>query len=163
MKMRYGLFCLVLAITLTLTSCVSAKNKLNAKFDTLPQIGSTLLYDYSAVFSGATAECRGTLLHRWYGAAIDAEAVTKLYSDSLAKNGWSIWPEEVIKIWSIEGQDGLFRVGVDTFTAADNISKEQGSYQLPDSVLLEATNYQTIYLINMVYMSPSEAKSCFGR
>jgi len=163
MKLRRDHFGLAIVTALVLTSCVSAEERLNAKFDTLPQVASTLLYEYGAVSSGATGECIGTSLHRWYGTTLDAKTVAKIYSDGFAENGWSIRPEEVVEIWSTEGEDGLYRVGLDVFADPAVISQEQGSYKLPDSVLYDAVRYQTVYLLSMVYMSPSAADKCFGQ
>lgn len=162
MRSGYNHFWLAIATALALTSCISPEKRLSAKFDTLPPVASTLLYEYSAVSSGASGECKGTFLHRWYGTALDAETVAKIYSDGFVDNGWSIRPEEVVEIWSTESEDGLYRAGLDAFADPTSISQEQGSYKLPDSVLLDAVHYQTVYLLHMVYMSPSAADKCFG-
>ena len=163
MKWHHNYFRLAIVIAIVLTSCISTEGRLNAKFDTLPQVNSTLLYEYGDVSSGATGKCVGIFLDRWYGTTLDAETVEKMYSDGFTKNGWIIRPEEVVEIWSTEGEDGLYRAHLDIFADSAVISQEQGDYKLPDSVLTDAVDYQTVYLLSMVYMSPSAAEKCFGQ
>jgi len=165
MKLRRGHFWLAIATATALvaTSCVSAEGRLNAKFDTLPQVDATLLYEHGDVSSGATGNCTVIFLDRWYGTTLDAKTVAKIYSDGFAENGWSIRPEEVVEIWSTEGDDGLYRVRLDVFADPTVISQQQVSYKLPDSVLYDAVRYQTVYLLSMVYMSPYAADKCFGQ
>jgi hypothetical protein len=138
------------------------EQRLMAKFDTLPSTDSTLLYEYGDTSSSATGQCIGIFQDYWYGTALSSEDVINLYSDYFSKNGWNIRPEEVVKIWSQETDDGLYRTVIDVFADQAVISQEQGYYRLPDSVLLEATHYQTVYLLSMTYMSPLAAKRCFG-
>ena len=145
-----------------LSACTSPEDRLKSQFDTLPQVDSTLLYEYSAAYSSATGDCGGTFQDRWYGTSMSTEDVEKLYSDYLSRNGWIIWPEEVVEIWSRESDDGLYRIGVDVFPNSVEISQEQGDYQLPASVLVEASQYQTIYSLNMTYKTLYAAKKCFG-
>ena len=137
MKLRLRAFCLVVA-TLGLVSCTPPKERLISKFDALPQIDSVLLYEYSDAFYSASGECIGTFLDRWYGTSTSSEDVTKLYSASLPKNGWSIWPEDVVEIWSLQNSDGLYRTGVNVYNDPATISQQQADYQLPDSFYLEA-------------------------
>jgi len=146
-----------------LTSCVSAEERLNNKFDTLPEVESTLIYEYSDVFSGATGECHGTFLDRWFGTELDAETVSKLYSVAFSEKGWTIWPEEVVEIWSIEGDNGLYRAGLDVFADPTNISQQQADYRLSESVFRELSHYRTAYLLSMTYSSSSVVKRCFGK
>ena len=146
-----------------LTSCVSAEERLNSQFDALPEVDSILIYESSSVFSGATGRCKGTFLDRWYGTTLDAETVSKLYTESFSEKDWIIWPEEVVEIWSLESNDGLYRAHLDVFADPTSISQEQGSYRLPNSVSDELARYQTVYLLSMTYMSSSEAKKCFGK
>jgi hypothetical protein len=146
-----------------LTSCVSAEERLNTKFDTLPEIDSTLVYEYSAEYSGATGGCTGTFLDRWYGTKLDAETVSELYSDSFLKDGWVIWPEDVVEIWSMESKDGLYRVDLDVFADPTHVSKQQYSYRLPDSDFRELSHYRTVYVLSMTYRSLSVARRCFGK
>jgi hypothetical protein len=161
MKLHLGSFWIAIVMALGLISCVSAEDRLKAKFDTLPQVDATLLYEYRDVSSGATGECIGTFLDRWYGTTLDAETVEKIYSNSFVKTGWSIRPEEVVEIWSTEGEDGLYRASLDIFADPAVISQEQGGYKLPDSILHDAVSYQTVYLLGMVYMFPNVAQKCF--
>jgi hypothetical protein len=150
-------------LLLMLTSCVSVEERLNRQFDALPRIDSSLIYESSSEFSGATGRCKGTFLDRWYGTALDAETVSKLYADSFSEKGWVIWPEEVVEIWSLESNDGLYRAHLDVFADPTGISQEQSSYRLSDSVFHELTQYQTVFLLGMTYMSSSEAKKCYGK
>jgi hypothetical protein len=80
----------------------------------------------------------------------------------LAK-GWSIWPEEVVEIWSKEGENGLYRVHIDVFADPAKISQQQGSYRFPDSEYAELSLQKTVYLLSITYMSSSEATECFDR
>ena len=162
-KSHFSFFCLAILIAWLLPACTSSEERITAQFDTLPQIDSTILYEYSAAYSSATGDCGGTFQDRWYGTSMSAEDVEKLFSDYLSLNGWSIWPEEVIEIWSREDDDGLYRMSVDIFAEAAEISQEQASYKLPKSVLVEASQYQTIYLLSMTYKTLYAAKKCFGR
>lgn len=163
MKPRYNSLWSAIVLVFMLTSCVSVEERLNSQFDALPKVDSTLIYEYSSVFSGATGRCKGTFLDRWYGTTLDAETVSKLYTDSFSKKGWNIWPEEVVDIWSLESNDGLYRVHLDVFADPASISQEQGSYRLSDLVSHELSRYQTVYLLGMTYMSSSEAKKCFDK
>lgn len=163
MKLHYSPLWITIVLVFMLASCISAEERLNRKFSTLPEVESIMIYEYSSVFSGATGRCKGTLLDRWYGTEVDAGKVTRLYSDGFSKKGWNIWPEEVVKIWSMESSDGLYRAHLDVFADPTSISHEQGSYRLPDSVSHELTRYQTVYLLSMTYMSSSEAKRCFDK
>lgn len=162
MKMRYHFICLIMCIGLGLAGCSSPDERIDAQFDTLPQVDSTLLYDYSAAYSSATGDCGGTFQDRWYGTSVSAEDVRNLYLDYLSRNGWSIWPEEVVEIWSQEGKDGLYRMGINIFSDPTSISQQQADYKLPSSVLIDATHYQTVYLLSMTYRSSYAAKKCFG-
>ena len=162
MKSQYSSFQIVLIGVFLSASCVSAEERLQAKFDTLPRIDSTLLYDYGGVSSSATGDCSGSFRVHWYGIAMSTEDVIKFYSDYLTDNGWRVLPEEVVEIWSQDSDDGLYRMGVDVFTDPGAISQEQGSYKLPNSVLHKFVNYQTVYLLSMTYMYPSASKKCFG-
>jgi len=141
---------------------VSPDKRINDQFEALPQINSTLLYEFSGVSSSATGECIGSFQVRWYGTAMNAEDIKKEYSGYLADNGWKIRLEEVVEIWSLETDDGLYRLGTSIFTNPDSISQEQGSYRLPDSILYEANRYHTVYTLSMVYASPYVAKKCSG-
>ena len=163
MKSRYGFLGIAILLILVLSSCVSAAGLLNSKFETLPKLDSTLLYEYGAVYSGATGRCAGTFSDRWYGTELDAETVSQLYSDGFLKDGWTIWPEDVVEIWSMEGKDGLYRVDLDIFVDPANISKQQYSYELPDLVFSELSHYRTAYLLSMTYRSLSMARRCFGK
>ena len=163
MMSRFISLWITIILVFVLASCVSAEERLNSKFDTLPQIESTLMYDYSADYSGATGRCQGTFLDRWYGTGLDAETVSKIYSDGFSGKGWTIWPEEVVEIWSLEGDDGLYRARPSVFADPTSVSQEQGSYRLPDAVFRELSHYRTVYLISMTYRSSSAAKRCFGK
>ena len=163
MKSRYRYLLITIVLVFVLTSCVSAEERLNKKFDTLPEVESTLIYEYSDVFSGASGRCHGTFLDRWYGTELDAETVSKLYTDSFSEKGWTIWPEEVVEIWSLESNDGLYRVGLDVFTDLADISQQQDGYKLSESVFRELSHYRTVYLLGMTYRSSSVAKRCFGK
>jgi len=153
----------IVLILILISSCTSAEDRLKTEFDALPQANSILLYEYGSVSSGATGDCIGTFLHRWYGSAMRVEEVVKLYEDNLANAGWTFTPDEVGEFWSKENKQGLYQVNLNIFTAPETISQEQGLYKLPNSVLLETVKYQVIYLISMTYLYPSAAKKCFGR
>jgi hypothetical protein len=163
MKLRYSSMWIAIFLIFVLTSCVSAEERLNNKFDTLPEVESTLIHEYSDVFSGASGRCHGTFLDRWFGTELDAETVSKLYSDSFSEKGWIIWPEEVVEIWSIEGDNGLYRAGLDVFADPTNISRQQADYRLSESVLHELSRYRTVYLLSITYSSLSVVKKCFGK
>ncbi len=163
MKSRYRSLWITMLLVFVLTSCVSAEERLNSKFDTLPEVDSTLVYEYGAEYSGATGRCTGVFLDRWYGTELDAETVLKLYSDGFLKDGWAIWPEDVVEIWSMESNDGLYRTGLDVFAESTSVSQEQADYRLPDSVFREFSHYRTVYLLSMTYRSSSVAKRCFGK
>jgi hypothetical protein len=159
-KIRY-LSWLILFMVLGLASCISPDERINAQFDTLPQQDSILLYKFGAASSSATGDCGGVFQHRWYGTAMIKEDVAKFYAEYLTDNGWSVWSGEAVEIWSRESDDGLYRTGVSIFADTGDISQEQGSYQLPATVLLEASKYQTVYLLSMTYSVPRVAERCF--
>lgn len=163
MKSRFSFLWIIIVSIWVLTSCVSTEERLNNKMDALPEVESTLIYDYTDLGSGATGQCPSTLLVRWFGTELDAETVSKLYSDAFSEQGWIIWPEDVVEIWSIEGDNGLYRGGLSVYVDPTGISQEQGSYRLPDSVFRELSRYRTVYLLSMTYMSSSEAKKCYGK
>lgn len=163
MKSRSSLLWSAVVLVLVLTSCVSAEERLNSQFDALPRVASSLIYESSSEFSGATGQCKGTVLDRWYGTTLDAETVSILYTDSFSKKGWIIWPEEVVEIWSLASNDGLYRAHLDVFADPTSISQEQGSYRLSDTAFHEFAQYQTVFLLGITYMSSSEAKKCFGK
>ena len=163
MKPRYSSIWIVIFLVFVLTSCVSTEERLNNKFDTLPDVESTLIYEYTDVFSGATGQCHGTFMVRWFGTDLETQTVSKLYSDAFSEKGWVIWPEEVVEIWSIEGDNGLYRAGVSVYADPTSISQEQGSYRLPDSVFRELSRYRTVYLLSITYSSSSVVKRCFGK
>lgn len=143
-----------------LSACTSSEERIKAEFDKLPQTDSVLIYEHGNVSSSATGDCTGTVQDQWYGTTMYAETVAKLYSDYLADNGWSIRATEVVEVWSREGNDGLYRVGIDIFTDPKTIPSEQGSYELPASVLTTASQYPTVYRLSMFYMYPNVAKKC---
>ena len=145
-----------------LTSCTDPKTLLSAELDTFPNPNSTLLHEYGAVSSSATGDCIVTFMDRWYGTSINIEEITELFSTFFFENGWNIRSEEVVEIWSKKTKDGLYRVGLSTFTDPTAVSQEQGSYRLPDSVLQDFTQHQTIYLLGMTFMYPGPAEKCFG-
>ena len=163
MKTRYVSLSIFIVFLFLLTSCVSAEVRLNKKFETLPEVESILLYESSSIYSGATGRCKGTFMDRWYGTEQDAETISKLYSDAFSEKGWTIWPEDVVEIWSVESDNGLYRAGLDVFAEPTSVSQEQASYRLPDSVFREFSHYRTVYLISMTYRSSSVAKRCFGK
>jgi len=163
MRTRYVPLWIFMVLLFVLTSCVSAEERLNEKFETLPEVESILIYEYSSEYSGATGRCKGTLMDRWYGSEQDSETISKLYSDAFSEKGWIIWPEDVVEIWSIEGDNGLYRVGLDVFAEPASVSQEQASYRLPDSVFRELSQYRTVYLLSMTYRSSAVAKKCFGK
>lgn len=163
MKSRFGSLWIAMLVVFVLPSCVSAEEGLKSKFDTLPEIDSILVYEYSAEYSGATGRCTGVFLDRWYGTELNAETVSKLYSDSFLKDGWVIWPEDVVEIWSMESNDGLYRTGLDVFAEPISVSQEQADYRLPDSVFRELSRYRTVYLVSMTYRSLAVARRCFGK
>lgn len=148
---------------LILTSCTSVEDRLKTEFDTLSQDNSIQLYEYGSVSSGATGDCIGTFLHRWYGTEMQVKEVVEKYEDNLANAGWTLTPDEVGETWSKENNGGLFQVSLNIFTAPESISQEQGLYKLPDSVLLEAVKHQIVYLVSMTYTYSSVAKKCFGK
>ena len=154
--------CFLLAIVTMLTSCTDPKTLLSVELDTFPNPNSIFLYEYSAVSSRATGDCNGTFMDRWYGTSMNNEEITELFSTFLIKNGWIIKPEEVAKIWSKKSEDGLYRAVLITFRDPTAVSQEQGSYRLPDSVLQDFTQHETIYLLGMRYMYPRVAEKCFG-
>jgi hypothetical protein len=163
MSSRYSFLWIKVVLLLILTSCVSTEERLSNKFNTLPEVESTLLYEYSDVFSGASGRCHGTFLARWFGTKLDAKTVSKHYSDAFLEKGWVIWPEDVVEIWSIEGDNGLYRAGSSIFADPTSVSQEQGSYRLPVSVFHELSRYRTVYLISMTYSSLSVVRKCFGK
>jgi hypothetical protein len=154
---------LIFFMVLGLASCTSPDERINAQFDTLPLQDSIFLYQYGAASSSATGDCGGVFQHRWYGTATSQEEIANFYADYLSDNGWSILPGEAVKIWSRSGSDGLYRTGVTIFADSADISQEQGSYQLPEKTLLSFTEYRTIYILSMTYMSPRMAEKCFGQ
>ena len=151
-----------LAILTMLTSCTDPKTLLSVELDTFPNPKSTLLYEYSAVSSSATGDCSGTFMHRWYGTSINIEEITEIFSNFFFENDWNIRPGEAVEIWSKKNKEGLYRAGLSTYTDPSAISQEQGSYRLPDSVLQDFTQHQTIYLLGMTFMYPRPAEKCFG-
>jgi len=163
MKLYLGSFWLLAFVVIGLTSCASSEERLNSMFEALPQIDSTLLFEYSDTYSSATGECVGVFLDRWYGTSTTSEDVTALYFASLPKDGWNIWPEDVVEIWSLQNSDGLFRMTVDVYNDPGSISQQQANYQLPNSFYPEASHYRTVYLVSMTYRSPAAAERCFGR
>jgi hypothetical protein len=159
-KSRFSFFWL--AVLMVLSACASPEERIKAQFDALPQVDSILLYEYSDSSSSATGDCAGVFLHRWYGTTRNEEDLTNLYTDYLTNNGWSIWSGESVEVWSREDEDGLYRTRLSVFTDPKTVSQEQGNYQLPTTVLLEASRHKTVYLLSMTYMVPRAAKKCFG-
>src|SRR5262245_8005252 len=139
MKHHHFLACFIIFAVLGLASCASPDERINTQFDNLPQADSTLLYKYGDASSSATGECSGVFQHRWYGTATSKGDVEKFYTDYLTDNGWSVWSGEAVEIWSQKESEGLYRIGVTVFTDPGDISQEQGSYQLPKTVWLEAS------------------------
>jgi hypothetical protein len=161
LKVQYHYFRLVVLVLLGLVACTSPDEHIKTQFDTLPQPDSTLLYEYGAASSGATGDCGGVFLHRWYGTAMSKEDMTMFYADYLANSGWSIRSEDVVEVWSRESKEGLYRMVIDVFTDPQTISQEQGNYRLPATVLREAHQYQMVYLLSMIHAVPWVAKKCF--
>lgn len=163
MKLQREYLWMALVLISLLTSCTSDEERLSAQFDALPEVKSVLLYQHSSEFSGAAGRCKGTLLDRWYGTDLEPKIISELYEEHLLAKGWSIWPEEVVEIWSKEGENGLYRVHIDVFADPANISQQQGGYRFPDSEYAELSLHKTVYLLNVTYMSSSEATECFDR
>lgn len=152
---------LIVLLAFGLAACTSPEDLLTTQLDALPQ-DDVLLYKHTDTASGATGQCVGLFQDRWYGTALNAEEVVQRYVAYFPANGWQIWPSEVVEIWSQEDEAGLYRVSTTIYANLTDIDQEQGHYQLPDSLLLEAAQYQTIYLLSMTYMTPYAAEKCFG-
>ena len=158
MKSNCKFAVLLASVLLILTSCSSVEEQIRVEFDTLSPPNSTLLYEYTDTYSGATGDCAGRFIDRWYGSEIAYKDLVEMYEDQLSNRGWVLWPENVARIWRKQSQTGLFSLHIQAFTDEDTIL-----YELPASFLHEAANYPTVYVISLTYKSSSAAKRCFGR
>lgn len=162
MKSNCKFAVLLASALLILASCSSAEEQIRTEFDTLSPPNSTLLYEYADTYSGATGDCAGMFIDRWYGSEIAYNDLVEMYEDQLWDEGWVLWPEDVVRIWRRQGQTGLFSLSIHDLPD-EYKGNPRGLYELPASFLHEAANYPTAYVISLRYMSNSAAKRCFGR
>ncbi|NIW46904.1 MAG: hypothetical protein GWN30_19775 [Gammaproteobacteria bacterium] len=162
MHFTHIILILLAGISMILTSCSSEQEKIQAEFNTNVLSNSTLLYEYTDTFSGATNNCAGTFIDKWYGSEDVYQDVVKLYDEHLLNTGWVLWPEDVGRIWRKQNRAGLFSLSMTTLTKK-RTTNPRGLYHLPDSLLLEAANYPTVYVISVRYMDAVHVKRCFGK
>jgi len=153
---------LILATTLCLASCISIEKEIIHKLDEFPDADSKLIYEYIGTTGGATGDCIGLFTDRWYGTLLSAEEINEQYTIYLQENGWEIWPDEVVEIWSQEVDEGLYRFGINIFPDSNSFAQERGSYRLPDHVIQEAREYSIVYHTTMIFMTQKSANRCFG-
>lgn len=159
-KLAYKTFLGVLVcIFLVLTSCRSTEEKIKAEVKTLSLPNSTLLYEFTDTYSGATGNCAGRFIDRWYGSETEYNNLIKVYEDQLLQEGWTLWPEDVVKIWRKQSQIGLFSIYTQTLTS-QHTSNPRGQYDLPESFWLEAANYPTVYVVSISYMDAVHTRRC---
>jgi hypothetical protein len=150
------------SLFLSLASCSSPEKQIQGEFDAFSSSNSTLLYEYEFTSSSATGDCGGMNIDRWYGSEVTYSDITKMYEDQLLEKGWTLWPEHVVRIWRKQTQAGLFSFYITAFTSK-SMANLRNEYKLPDSLLREAAQYSTGYLISIGYMSTFAAQRCFGK
>lgn len=160
-KLTYEIIGLVSSLLLATTACVSSENLIVTEYETLNYPTSTLMYEYSFTTSSATGKCTGNAIDRWYGSEAESGSVLDIFEQQLPENGWEMWPEDVTRIWRKEDRDGLFTFSIHMFALEEEIDPNRAYYTLPDSILLQATEYQTVYVITMSHMSSTDATRCF--
>ncbi|MBK8986838.1 MAG: hypothetical protein IPM39_12320 [Chloroflexi bacterium] len=146
-------------LLMTLTACVSSENLITTEYDKLMYPASTLMYTHSFTTSSATGKCAGQASDRWYGAESDPNVLLDAFKTELSRNGWAIWSEDTVQMWRKESDDGLFTFSIHVFKE-ETIDPNQAYYNLPDSVLLQLTDYQSAYVTTISHMSPSDANRC---
>ncbi len=162
MNVNYKVLGILASLFLTLAACSSPEEEIRREFDAFPPSNSTLLYEYKDSESGATGDCAGMFIDRWYGSEVAYNDLVKTYEDQLPKKGWTLWPEDVVRIWRKQTQASLFSWHIEAFTGKSTTDLH-GYHKLPDSLLREAANYSTAYVVSVSYMSSFAAKRCFGK
>ena len=160
--MNYKVLGVLASLLLTMASCSSPEEEIRSEFDAFSSSNSTLLYEYKDSSSSATGDCAGMFIDRWYGSEVSYSDIVKMYEDQLPKRGWTLWPEDVVRIWRKQTQAGLFSWHIEAF-AGESTTDPQGEHELPDSFLREAANYSTVYVISVTYKGNFAAKRCFGK
>ena len=163
LRSQYKLFVILL---MTLASCASPSEHLEAEYDKLSHPDATLLYEHADTSSSATGACAGPFVDGWYGSEIAGEELLQKYRDRLMANGWSYWSEG--QTWRKEVEGGLFGGGlfslyVRVLPTGKPIDAGRGHYTLPDSVIQEAIRYETVHSVHIKYMTNYAVKNCFER
>ncbi len=161
MKLAYKILGLVSSLLLATVACVSSESLIDTEYETLKHPASTLKYEYSFTTSSATGKCVGNAIDRWYGTQEEHGNVLEFFEQQLSGNGWEIWPEDVVQIWRKEDKDGIFTLSLYVFANGEEIDPNRAYYTLPDSILFQATDYQTVYVITLSHMSSADATRCF--
>lgn len=151
---------LIIFLILITTSCTTAEERLAAEYDTLSHPNSILLYEHHFIRSSATGECSVASTNWWYGSkeSVALQDLIGVYKSQLPDNGWV---REDDNTWYKESNGNDLYLSLEVFSDASSINRDQLYYFLPESMLEEAANYQTIYLIDMSYRSEAVRKRCF--
>ena len=111
-------------------------------------------------YSSATGDCAGVVVDKWYGSEMDYQEIVERYEKKFTNDEeWTLWSEDVARIWRKQTSNALFSMSIHVLENMDG-SNPVHLYQLPDSFLQEAVKYPTVYAVSLRY---SGAKKCFKR
>jgi hypothetical protein len=163
MMLQNARLILVLSMTVvTLIACTpySPEELLTTQIDTVApnDPGSILVFEQFSTSSAATGACKSTWVDRWYGTDDSFDEVREGYQAKIAE-AWETWPEDVVPIWRLESENGLFSsVLVDV---SGGINPEREGYVLPEFAIQELEDHPTAYLLRLGHMSVSQTRRCF--
>ena len=155
----------LIGLSILLVSCSSPEEQIRDEFDTdlFSMPTSTLLYEYADTYSSATGDCAGVVVDKWYGSEMDYQEIVERYEKKFTDDEeWTLWSEDVARIWRKQTSNALFSMSIHVLENMDRSNRVQ-LYQLPDSFLQEAAEYPTVYAVSLRYMSKYAANKCFKR
>ncbi len=152
---------LALVVVLYVTLSPTSEERIQEEFDLLsPYEQGTFLYEHTSTSSSATGECASVMNEHWYGLKTDIndERLVEWHSNQLINNGW----HQKDEFWTKEVKSGHFTFHLDFYPYAQNIESIDGHPFVPKEVLNQLSNFPTVYLLSMGFMTSSSKERCFG-
>jgi len=119
-----------------------------------------LMYEYEQDSMGSTGACRSKWLDRWYRSDSPFDEIQQAFEEGMQTAGWERWPDDVVDMWRLNTSQGLYSGLIRD--QSDRSPAESFEYTLPDEVLDAFSEDVTVIRINIGFMTPKSAKSCFG-
>lgn len=164
MKLANKSLMLCVSLMITLASCVSEQQQPRAELSSLTPPKSVLLYENPHISSGATDECLAAALDQWYASQNKFSDLVTEFERQLPAQGWTLGPEDSSRIWRKQTQEGLFSLYLGDYSNRSEIEfYEMDNGPLPKSLVQEAAQYTTLFVVHVSFMQPEFVKSCFGK